>query len=265
MGISAGCGGFKHLLPPMNPQLLDKKMPMLRRQIAAVVFSICLILGSLLPISPAFAAGPDVGLTSFYRDAQGQENKVGVLNNLGYNVAVPLNVNQLKDLGDGSFTEADLDFSTAIPTIPETDRRISFQAPLGSGASSRLYAVVAGIPDPGSCPIAVKQTKIAFFDNQKAADAAAAQIANDGFLVYVTTNSDIQKDAMKKIAELNCKPDGAGIIVNGKTKLVSVDFTNIWPLLPDALQQAAKASAFVYQPAGGSDSIYLVNARKRNS
>lgn len=249
----------------MSPQTPHKTMPLLRRQLAAVVFSICLMLSPLLPISPAFAAGADVGLTSFYRDARGQENKVGVLSNIGYNVAVPLNVKQLKDLGDGGFTQADLDFSTALPTIPKTDRRISFEAPLGSTPAARLYAVVAGIPDPASCPIAVKQTKIVFFDNKKAADEAASQIAKDGFLVYVTTNSDVQKDAMKKIEELNCKPDASGIIVNGKTKLVSVDFTNIWPLLPEDLQQPAKVSPFVYQPAGGSDSIYLVNARKKDS
>lgn len=249
----------------MNPHALQNSLPILRRQVAAFIISLCLILSPLASVSPAWAAAPDVGLTSFYADAQGQSKKIDILKNLGYDVAVPLQVSELPDLGDGSFTEADLDFTSAVPSIPNTAKRIYFQAPLGSNPSSRLYAVVAGIPDAGTCPISVKQTKIVFFDDQQAADKAAVTIANDGYLVYVTTNSSVQAEAQQKIKDLNCNPDASGVIVNGKTKFVSVDFTNIWPLLPSNLQMAAKASPFEYQPAGGTDSIYLVNARKLES
>jgi hypothetical protein len=246
----------------MHPQFLQKNLPSFHRQVAASLTSICLILSPFASVSSAWAAAPDVGLTSFYSNAQDQIKKVDILKRLDYKVAVPLKVSELPGLGDGSFTVADLDFTSAVPSIPNTAKRISFQAPLRSRPSSRLYAVVAGIPDKGACPISVKQTKIVFFDNQQAADKAAATIANNGYLVYVTTNSSVQADAQQKIKDLNCKPDGSGIIVNGKTKFVSVDFTNIWPLLPNNLQQAAKASPFEYRPAGGTDSIYLVNARK---
>jgi hypothetical protein len=70
----------------------------------------------------------------------------------------------------------------------------------------------------------------------------------------------VQKDAAEKIIQLNCKPS-TGIIVDGRTKNVSVDFTNIWPLLPQELQMAAKNGPFTYAPSVGND-IYIVNARK---
>ncbi|MEB3334547.1 MAG: hypothetical protein VKP70_06140 [Cyanobacteriota bacterium] len=249
----------------MHHQVPPPKLATLRRQVAAFLISLSLMLTPLARVSPAWAAAPDVGLTSFYSDAQDQDKKVETLKTLGFDVAVPLNVSELSSLGDGSFTQADLDFTSAVPSIPKTDKRITFQAPLGSNASSRLYAVVAGIPDKGTCPITVQQTKIVFFDNQQAAEQAAKAIAQDGFLVYVTTDSSVQADAKQKIKDLNCQPDGTGVIVNGKTKFVSVDFSNIWPLLPNNLQQAAKRSPFTYQPASGSDAIYLVNARKLES
>ncbi|MFN9628905.1 MAG: hypothetical protein ACK59A_01555 [Cyanobacteriota bacterium] len=249
----------------MHQQVLPQKLTTLRRQVAAFLISLSLILTPLACVSPAWAAAPDVGLTSFYSDAQEQDNKVDTLKKLGFDVAVPLNASELSSLGDGSFTQADLDFTSAVPSIPKTDKRISFQAPVGSNDSSRLYAVVAGIPDKDTCPITVQQTKIVFFDNQQAAEKAATTIAQDGYLVYVTTDRSVQADAKQKIKDLNCQPDGTGVIVNGKTKFVSVDFTNIWPLLPDNLQQAAKLAPFTYRPASGTDAIYLVNARKLES
>jgi hypothetical protein len=236
---------------------------------AAFLIGICLLLSSLvLPQSALADNVPDVGLTSFYTNADLQSQKVKTLTELGYEIAVPLNKSVFKDpsginLGDGSFTVADLDFSTAIPSIPNTARRIAFQAPLPApGQATRLYAVVAGKVVQDTCPIAVKETKIVFFDNEQASIDAASNIAKEGFLVYVTANKAVQEAATKQLISLNCQGDGNGIIVNGKTSAVSVDFSKIFQLLPENLQQPAKAGPFSYKPGSGSDAIYLVNARK---
>jgi hypothetical protein len=167
-------------------------------------------------------------------------------------------------LGDGSFQSADLDFSTTQPTVPNTNTRISFTGPItttnGVSETSKLYAVVAGKPKLNTCPVEVQETQIAFFNQKDDANAKAQSLSDDGYLVYVTTNAAVQKEAQTKIEHLNCHPNASGVIVNGKTQKVTVDFTDIFNLLPKNLQQPAKNSPFVYSPKG--DSIYLVNARK---
>jgi hypothetical protein len=167
-------------------------------------------------------------------------------------------------LGDGSFQSADLDFSTTQPTIPKTNTRISFTGPIGTNngvpETSKLYAVVAGNPKLNTCPIEVQETQIAFFNQKDDADTKAQVLSDEGYLVYVTSNAVVQKEAIDKLMKLNCQPNAQGVVVNGKTQKVTVDFTDIFNLLPQNLQQPAKNSPFVYSPKG--DSIYLVNARK---
>lgn len=248
----------------MKTLKLTESLSSMARHASALLlaFSILIIPGSL--VSAAYAATLDVGLTSFSINATRQDTQVDNLKKSGFDVAVPLNVKDLRDkLGDGSFQTADLDFSSSVPSIPGTDMRISFEAPLASsGDTSLLYSVVAGIPDANTCPVEIKETKIVFFDDKQKSLDAAAKISDEGYVVYVTGNKDVQDAARKKIEALNCEPNAKGIVVNGKTKFVSVDFSEIWPLLPAKLQQSAKAGPFTYKPAAGADAIYLVNGRK---
>jgi hypothetical protein len=216
---------------------------------------------------PGAAQNLDLGLTSFSNSLQLQTNKVNSLKNLKYNIAVPLNISDLTPakLGDGSFQIADLDFTQSVATIPGTNKRIGFAGATtvdanGKPTSARLYSVVAGKQVPKICPIQIAQTKIAFFDTIDAANKQASIWSKD-YLVYVTANKEVQKDAAAKIKQLNCKPDSSGVIVDGRTKNVSVDFTKVWPLLPRELQQPAKNGPFTYGPQVGTD-IFVVNARK---
>lgn len=234
-----------------------------------IIFSVLAILvftvGNSAFAQPVFTDKLDLGLTSFYPDAASQQTKVNTLEKLDYSISVPLSVKDLDDkLGDGSFQSADLDFSTTQPTVPGTNTRISFTGPItttdGVAQTSKLYAVVAGKPKLSTCPVEVQETQIAFFNQKDDANAKAQFLSDEGYLVYVTTNAAVQKEAQTKIKELNCQPNAQGVIVNGKTQKVTVDFTDIFNLLPQKLQQPAKNSPFVYSPKG--DSIYLVNARK---
>ncbi len=246
---------------------VSRFLPGLSRFFAAIFIATFLVAASLGLPGSAAAAELDLGLTSFSTSPELQAGKVKTLKNLGYNVAVPLNVSDLTPakLGDGSFQIADLDFTQSVPTIPKTNTRIYFDGPItldsnGNLTKSKLYSVVAGKQVPNSCPIEIEQTQIAFFDTIEAADKQADTWSKD-YLVYVTSNKDVQKDAAEKIIQLNCKPSSTGIIVDGRTKNVSVDFTNIWPLLPQELQQPAQDGPFTYSPSVGND-IYIVNARK---
>jgi hypothetical protein len=233
------------------------------RHIATALVSLGLLITTVSFVRTAHAATLDVGLTSFFTNTGRQETQVENLKKSGYDIAVPLKMEGLKNLGDGAFQIADLDFSSSAPSIPGTARRIPVEAPLAApGDSSLLYAVVAGIPDQGTCPVSIKETKIAFFDDKQESSDAAAKISEAGYIVYVTANEDVQKEAKEKIEALNCQPNAEGLLVNGKTSSVSVDFTDIWPLLPANLQGAAKAGPFQYAPSPSSDAIYLVNGRK---
>lgn len=247
----------------LNPN--KKKFVFLTGMIVSILAILVFTVGNSAFAQPVFTDKLDLGLTSFYPDAASQQTKVNTLEKLNYSISVPLNVKDLGEkLGDGSFQSADLDFSTTQPTIPDTNTRIYFTGPItttnGVAQTSKLYAVVAGKPKLSTCPVEVQETQIAFFNQQDDANAKAQSLSDEGYLVYVTTNAAVQKEAQTKIKELNCKPNSQGVIVNGKTQKVTVDFTDIFNLLPQNLQGAAKNAPFVYSPQG--DSIYLVNARK---
>ena len=250
----------------MALNLNKKKFALLKGMIFSVLAILVFTVGNSALAQPVFTDKLDLGLTSFYPDATSQQTKVNTLEKLNYNISVPLSMKDLvpEKLGDGSFQSADLDFSTTQPTVPGTNTRISFTGPItttdGVSQTSKLYAVVAGKPKLSTCPVEVQETQIAFFNQKDDANAKAQSLSDQGYLVYVTTNAAVQKEAQTKIKELNCQPNAQGVIVNGKTQKVTVDFTDIFNLLPQKLQQPAKNSPFVYSPKG--DSIYLVNARK---
>ena len=219
--------------------------------------------GSTAFAQPVHEDGLDVGLTHFYNNPTPQKEAVETLKNTGFNIAVPLNINDLTEqgLGDGSFQRADLDFTQSVPSIPETNTRIQFDGPI---TNSTLYSVVAGQVDKNSCPIEIKDTQIAFFDTESEAITKAEELSksDDGYLVYVSPNQEATNRALEKIKELNCQPNAKGIVVNGATRRVTVDFSDIYTLLPTKLQQSAKDSSFMYSPKGAGNPIYLVNGRK---
>ena len=253
------------ILNPNSENLNKKKFAFLTGMIVSVLAILVFTVGNSAFAQPVFTDKLDLGLTSFYPDAASQQKKVDILEQLNYNISVPLNVEDIKDkLGDGSFQSADLDFSTTQPTVPGTNTRISFTGPItttnGVAETSKLYAVVAGKPKLNTCPVEVQETQIAFFNQKDDANTKAQALSDEGYLVYVTANAAVQNEAKDKIIELNCKPNAQGVIINGKTQKVTVDFTDIFNLLPQNLQQPAKNLPFVYSPK--SDSIYLVNARK---
>jgi|GEM_PF-1924642 len=249
--------------------LMKKSFSSLTCLVAGVLSVFILTVGNGAFAQPIFDDGFDVGLTSFYSDPFTQEEKVESLKSIGFDVMVPLQVPSevpimpkmaevdTKEFGNGAFQSAELDFATAVPSIPGTDTRISFSGRVeqvdGMPTTAFLYSVVAGKPK-ASCPIEVEETQIAFFDNPQDASERATSLSNDGFLVYVSVNAEAQAKAIERIGELKC------LIVNGKTQKVTVDFRNISNLLPPRLQQQAARRPFIYTPK--SDAIYLVNARR---
>jgi hypothetical protein len=250
---------------PVNS--MKKSIAVLTRLIACVFALLILPLGNVALAQAVFEDGMDIGLTSFYTDASSQETKVEVLKDiLDYDIAVPLNIKDLNPakVGNGMFQAADLDFATAEPKIPGTATRIQFSGPVtavnGENQTLPLYSVVGGKTKESSCPVEIEDTQIAFFTEIDEAQAKADDLEAKGYLVYVSVDSDAQGKAIGDIKDLNCLPNAEGIVVNGKTQQVTVDFTKVFNLLPARLQQAARKEPFVYFPK--SDAIYLVNARK---
>lgn len=251
----------------MPSNSMKKQFVTLTQLIACVFAFLILPFGNVAQAQAIFEDGLDIAVTSFYSDAASQEQKVTVLKDiLDYDVAVPLNVKDLNptQVGNGVFQGADLDFATADPKIPGTATRIQFSGPVnfvnGENKTGLIYSVVAGKTKANSCPVEIEDTQIAFFETQAAAEQKAESLAAADYLVYVSPNEDTQTKAIDKIKELNCNPNAKGIVVNGKTQKVTVDFTKIFNLLPPRFQQAAREEPFVYFPKG--DAIYLVNARK---
>lgn len=260
-------------------------------QAACLTLFLCVFVWCLSPFPAALAqpvpsSGLDQGLTSFYDNRAAQKSKIEVLSNLGASIAVPFVkdslpanfaslsdselIEQLKSipiddlitaLGDGAFQQGVFDFEQAQAVIPGTDTSFTVTGELaadnGSLTVGKLYSVVAGKPNLSACPVSIEDTQIAFFDEASEADAKAAELAHEGYLVYVTGNRAVQKAAVKKLLDLGC------VFVNGVTKKVTVDFRDIFYLLPSrtsSLQQITREYPLVYLPK--TDSIYLVNSRK---
>ena len=250
----------------------------------AVVLSFVLCLGG---VNPAFAQQaiqpPSRGITTFYITPEQQAEGVNVYRNLlKYDVAIPnidlsamlpenltdfpaaykkvLEMGRQKNGVNGSFTEGWFDFQGASAVVPGTNRLFTIDAP----NQSRIYSVVAGLPS-SQCPVKIAKTAIAFFDNVKEAESKASELDAKGYLVYVSPVDDLTIKAFsqifydqttgKKQTNSNC------FLVSGATEDVKTDFTEIFYLLPPALQQPARQQPFEFNPRFG-DSIFLVNARK---
>jgi hypothetical protein len=248
---------------------------------AILSFVVC-----LSGVSPAFAQEapqpPSRGITTFYATPEQQAEGVKVYNSLRDDVAIPnpdLSAYLPEDLSDfpavykkvleqgrekngtnGSFTEGQFDFQTSTPVVPRTNTLFTVNAPL----NGRIYTVVAGLP-AAECPLKIKETAIAFFDNVTDAEARAKKLDAEKYLVYVSPVDDLtikafsqlfyDQDTGKKKTNSEC------FLVSGATEQVTTDFQKIFPLLPQNLQQPAREGSFKFTPKAGNF-IYLVNARK---
>jgi len=253
----------------------------------SIILSFVVCLGGL---SPALAQEPPEplsrGITTFYATQAQQEDGEEVYEDiLGYDVAIPnpdqsdmlpenlsdfpaaykkvLEYSRQKNGTNGSFTQGWFDFQFADAVIPGTDA--IFQ--ISDFLNTRVYSVVAGIPE-SQCPLVIRSTAIAFFDNVEGAELKAQELDAEGYLVYVSPVDDLtiksfstlfyNKDTGKKKTNPDC------FLVSGETENAKVDFSNIFYLLPPNLQQPARQAPFEYGPRNG-DFIYLVNARKNLS
>jgi hypothetical protein len=232
--------------------------------------------------APSIAQPASVGITTFYPTPTTQEKGVSTYQMLGYDVAIPnadlsaalpenvkdfpavyqqvLAEGRKKNGTNGSFTEGRFDFQASTAVIPGTNRLFNIKDPLGS----RVYSVVAGLP-ASQCPLKINSTQIAFFDKQADAEAKAAELDGKGFLVYVSPVDDLTIKAFSQLfydpATGKKKTNKDCFLVSGATEAVTINFQKIFPLLPPALQQQARDTAFEYFPRSDSF-IYLVNARK---
>ncbi|MGK7939225.1 MAG: hypothetical protein AB4062_03535 [Crocosphaera sp.] len=171
--------------------------------------------------------------------------------------------NHKKNGVNGSFTEGIFDFTESKAVVPGTNRPINLNAPL----DGRIYSVVAGKP-ASECPLNIKESAVAFFDNEDDASNKAKDLDKQGYLVYVSPVDDL---TIKAFSQIFYEGQGLGplkdtnakcLSVSGATEQVTVDFTHVFSLLTDQnLQQTAKQGPFEYSPLGG-DYIYFVEATK---
>jgi hypothetical protein len=234
------------------------------------------------PILPRPVPTPPVySVTNFYNNPGNQAEGVKVYTNTGFDVIIP-NPNQQDQLPEklrdfttfyanflrelryknginGSFTKGRFDFQSAVAQA-SGDELFEIDAPLGG----RLYSVVAGLPDT-QCPLKIADTQIAFYDDAVEAIEKAKDLASNKYLVYVSPSDKLTVDAFGKIFyDKNGKKklDPNCFIVSGATEKVTVDYRDIFFLLPPRLQQPARQAPFVFAPKPTSQFIYLVNARK---
>ena len=196
--------------------------------------------------------GLDQSATYFYNNRDSQLQKVEVSKTNGFNVLVPLDISKIDPmklpevLGDGTFQQGIFDFAQVTPATPGTSQRFEFTGP---PTVDTIYSVVAGKPKEGVCPIEINETQIAFFADttlvnaqgkieetkgKKLADERAKTLFDDGYLVYVTSNAEVQRNTAQKLAEIKCQE------VNGITEKATVDFSNIFYLLPPNLQHLSR-------------------------
>ncbi|UUO16967.1 hypothetical protein [Dolichospermum heterosporum] len=249
----------------------------------AAILSFVVCLGG---VNPAFAQQapqpPSRGITTLYVTPAQQAAGVDVDGNiLKYDVAIPnpdLSAMLPENLSDfpaayqqvleqgrknnginGSFTEGWFDFQGATAVTPRTNTLFTIAA-----RDDRIYTVVAGRPS-SQCPLNIKETAIAFFDNVGAAESKANELDAKGYLVYVSPSDNL---TIKAFSQLfydqdtgKKKTNSACFLVSGATEKVTTDFSRIFSLLPPQLQQPARQSPFEFSPRVG-EFIYLVNARK---
>ncbi|NEP02613.1 MAG: hypothetical protein F6K58_28985 [Symploca sp. SIO2E9] len=241
-------------------------MKQIHQKVLTTLLSTFLLLILLSGSNIAFAQpvgsdGLDTAQTSFYNNQSDQTIKVDTLSNLGYEISVPFDFNDPPPggLGDGVVQQIVFDFQQVESLIPGTDDLFTVTGSLsrddeGKLVTEKLYGVVAGRLKPDTCPIEIEDTQIGLYKNTGLANKKAEDLDKQGYLVYVSINTELQKKAIDALKNLNCTS------IDGLTKKVTVDFKKVFELLPPRLQQPARERPFVYFPQG--DSIYLVNARK---
>jgi hypothetical protein len=228
-----------------------------------------------VPTPPVFS------VTNFYNNPNNQTEGVKVYTDTGFDVIIP-NPQQQDQLPatlqefnvfyprflqrlqrqngiNGSFTRGRFDFQSAVAETVG-DELFEINAPL----NGRIFSVVAGLPT-SQCPVKIEDTQIAFYDKLTEALEKANDLAKQGYLVYVSPSIKLTTDAFGKIfydSNGNKKVDPNCFIVSGATEKVTVDYRDIFPLLPPRLQQPARQAPFVFAPKRTSQFIYLVNARK---
>lgn len=246
-----------------------------------VIGVLAIILGSILwlsPVNPVFAQSSSIdsaqGIISVYNNPELQKQKKEIFEQLNYQISIPFELppgikipdtkqefdhqflsQGVKTLGDGSITQAQFDFQGLIAESVGAEL-FTVDAPLGK----RLYSVVAGQPLE-QCPLEIKDTQIAFFTDKDKAIEKADELAHNDYLVYVSPEKKFSKDVVDNLyaAYSEHSRDRACFGVDGATRQISVDFKDIYELLPPRLQQPAKLRPFVFYPKG--DFLYVVNAR----
>lgn len=248
----------------------------------AAILSFVVCLGG---VSPALAQlqPSSRGITTFYNTSEQQAEGVNTYQNiLNYDVAIPnpdlsarlpenlsdfpktfkefLAEGRLRNGTNGSFTEGWFDFQASTAATPGSNQLFTIKAPDGY----RIYSVVAGLP-ASQCPLEIRTTEIAFFDNVAQAIKKANDLDKAKFLVYVSPDDDL---TIKAFSELfydsttgKKKTNKDCFLVSGATEKVRVNFQSIFDLLPPRLQQPARQEPFEYFPKY-PNFIYLVNARK---
>lgn len=250
----------------------------------ATVLSLIVCLGGVSPALAQEAPQPaSRGITTFYVTPEQQKLGVDVYENkLKYDVAIPnpdLSAMLPENLSDfpaayqqvlaqdrqknginGSFTEGWFDFQAARGQSSESSTLFTIQAYKGD----RIYSVVAGRPS-SECPLNIKETTIAFFDNVSGAESKAEKLDKQGYLVYVSPSDNLTIKAFSKLfydsATGKKKTNSACFLVSGATQKVTADFSQVFHLLPPKLDRPAQQSPFEFAPRFG-EFIYLVNARK---
>ncbi len=152
----------------------------------SIILSFVVCLGGLSPALAEELPEPlSRGITTFYPTPAQQEDGKEVYKDmdiLKYDVAIPnpdlsaflpenlrdfpplyekiLAASRQKNGTNGSFTQGWFDFQFADAVIPGTDTIFQISDIL----NTRVYSVVAGIPE-SQCPLVIRSTAIAFFDN----------------------------------------------------------------------------------------------------
>ncbi|MEH2289802.1 hypothetical protein [Nostoc sp.] len=139
------------------------------------------------------------------------------------------------------------------------NKLFSVNAPSGD----KLYSVVSGKPLP-QCPLEVQDTQINFFLDSDDASKRAKELDAQGYFIYVSPIEELRKKVLDALYDQysSGSKNPSCFLVNGTTKKITVDFQNIYTLLPPQLQQPAREKALVFLPKNENEFLYVVNARE---
>lgn len=245
-------------------------------RIFIVILTFILWLGGL---NPALADSKTLlGITTLYSTSEQQAQGVTVYKDiLQYAIATPFALppnfpipatkeefdktvvpGLVKVLGDGSVTKAWFDFQ-AGQAKSTGNQLFSVDAPLGQ----KLYSVVAGKPSQ-QCPLTIQDTQIDFFLNSDDAAKRAKELDAQNYFIYVSPVKELRKKLLDALYDQysSGNKNPSCFLVNGTTKKITVDFQDIYTLLPPQLQQPAKERPLVFLPKSGNEFLYVVNARQ---